>query len=62
MLPPATQSHPHPRQLERFMTSQLHRSEVRRVIRHLLMGCPVCSRVTRQLWRFGAANQETLRS
>lgn len=45
--------HPHPDQLERFMTDQLPRSEARPIIRHLLTGCPVCTRVTRDLWRLG---------
>ncbi len=53
MLSPVIQSHPHPRQLKRFMADDLPWSEAALVIRHLLKGCPKCVRVTRQLWRFG---------
>ena len=52
---PVTQSHPHPRQLERFMTNDLPRSEAALVIRHLLSGCPPCTQVTGWLWQLGGS-------
>jgi len=55
VLLPITQSHPHPRQLERFMTNDLPRPEAVKVIRHLLRGCPACTQVTGQLWRLGGS-------
>jgi len=52
--PPAVSPwHPHPRQLERFMTGKLPKSEAALVIRHLLKGCPQCVQVTRRLWYLG---------
>ena len=36
-----------------FMACELSRPEVASIVRHLLKGCPECSRRTRQLWRFG---------
>lgn len=51
--PAANQDHPHPDQLEDFMTNRLSRPETARVLRHLLRGCPQCSRVTGRLWRLG---------
>ena len=47
------EQHPHPDQLESFMNHNLPPSEARKIIRHLLKGCPVCTRVTRELWKLG---------
>jgi hypothetical protein len=46
--------HPHPRQLERFMSSELPRPEVALIVRHLLEGCPECVQVTHRLWCLGS--------
>lgn len=29
------------------------RPECRKIVRHLLAGCPLCTRITRQLWALG---------
>ena len=52
-LPVVREWHPHPRQLERFMRSELPRAEVASIVRHLLKGCPQCVQVTRRLWSLG---------
>jgi len=46
-------SHPAKEDLHRFMAGELTPEEVREVVRHLLGGCPICTRETRKLWRFG---------
>ena len=52
--PPAVSPwHPHPRQLERFMTGKLSKPEAAAIVRHLLKGCPQCVQVTRRLWNLG---------
>jgi hypothetical protein len=51
--PAVRQDHPHPKQLERFLRGELSRSEVAKVVRHLLAGCPACQQVTRRLWDLG---------
>ena len=45
--------HPDPRLLERFMRGELSGPACRIIVRHLLAGCPQCSRVTGRLWSFG---------
>jgi hypothetical protein len=45
--------HPAIEDLERFMTGKLSPPGVRAVVRHLLGGCPTCSRETRGLWSRG---------
>jgi hypothetical protein len=52
-LPAVSQWHPHPKQLKRFMSSELPRPEVALIVRHLLQGCPECVQVTRRLWYLG---------
>jgi hypothetical protein len=46
-------THPAKEVLQRFMAGRLTPEEVRVVVRHLLGRCPVCTRETRRLWRFG---------
>jgi len=45
--------HPDSQLLERFMRDEAAAPERRRVVRHLLAGCPRCAAVTRHLWSFG---------
>jgi hypothetical protein len=49
--------HPDPGLLERFVRGELSgssgRAECRRIVRHLLAGCPGCSRIARRLWALG---------
>ena len=46
-------NHPAKEDLQRFMAGDLPRAEARAVVRHLLRGCPICSRETSELWRLG---------
>jgi hypothetical protein len=39
--------------LQRFMAGDLAPAEVRKVVRHLLTGCPACVRETHGLWDLG---------
>jgi len=41
--------HPEPDVLQRFMSGEASRAEVRAIVRHLLAGCPECVAVTRLL-------------
>lgn len=41
--------HPSPDLLKRFVCSTLDPGECRRIVRHLLTGCPTCQEVTREL-------------
>jgi len=50
---PGTQAHPTQEELWRFMTGELPRDKARKVVRHLLMECAVCSSVTRRIWNLG---------
>ena len=59
-LPEATErlpDHPDSRLLERFVRGDLSgprgRAECRMIVRHLLAGCPQCTRITRRLWALG---------
>jgi hypothetical protein len=45
-------THPTTENLRSFVACRLPPSETRAVVRHLLRGCPVCSRETRRLWSF----------
>ena len=45
--------HPSPDLLKRFLSGTLPPEERRRVVRHLLRGCPSCRKVTRELWLSG---------
>ncbi len=47
------QNHPGREKLELLMRGELARSEVAKVVRHLLAGCPACLQVTRRLWDLG---------
>jgi hypothetical protein len=49
----ASQGHPAPATLQRFMRGESALSERCAVVRHLLTGCPQCLRVTRPIWRLG---------
>lgn len=52
-----TTGHPDSGLLERFVRGDLSgargRAECRMIVRHLLAGCPLCTRITRRLWRLG---------
>jgi len=41
--------HPSPDLLKRFLSGRLDAAECRRIVRHLLTGCPSCQEVTRGL-------------
>jgi hypothetical protein len=49
--------HPDAGLLERFVRGELSgasgRAECRRIVRHLLAGCPQCTRITGRLWALG---------
>ena len=49
--------HPDSRLLERFVRGDLSgprgRAKCRLIVRHLLAGCPQCTRITRSLWALG---------
>lgn len=45
--------HPSPDLLKQFVCSTVSVEERRRVVRHLLSGCPSCRKVTRELWLCG---------
>lgn len=49
--------HPETDLLERFMRGELSgdadRPACRKIVRHLLAGCPQCAGITRQLWGLG---------
>jgi hypothetical protein len=49
--------HPAGEDLRRFMAGELPPAEVRKVVRHLLTGCPACVRQTRGLWSLGEPAQ-----
>jgi hypothetical protein len=46
-------SHPEEPELSRFVRGELKGPDLRRIVRHLLTGCPACRRVTRRLWGLG---------
>jgi hypothetical protein len=46
---PMKDYHPSPNLLKRFLEGTLEAAERRRVVRHLLTGCPACQKVTREL-------------
>ncbi|HEY2738941.1 MAG TPA: hypothetical protein VGK45_11100 [Thermoanaerobaculia bacterium] len=46
--------HPEPERLEGLMRNELAGVERRRLIRHLLTGCPRCVKVTRRCWMLGS--------
>src|SRR5215813_10231741 len=46
--------HPDPELLEGLMRNELSAAERRRLIRHLLTGCPRCVKVTRRCWMLGS--------
>lgn len=55
--------HPSPDLLKRFVCSTLHPAdpaECRRIVRHLLTGCPTCQEVTRELLQGGSEIGEIL--
>ena len=45
--------HPSPDLLKRFVCGSLDAAERRRIVRHLLTGCPTCQEVTRELMQAG---------
>jgi hypothetical protein len=46
-----TASHPDPSLLERFLRGDLDASERKRVVRHLIGGCPTCRNLAGDLWQ-----------
>lgn len=48
---PLKDYHPSPDLLKRFVCSTVDPAERRRIVRHLLTGCPSCQEVTRELLR-----------
>jgi hypothetical protein len=46
--------HPEPERLEGLMRNELSGAERRRLVRHLLTGCPRCVKVTRRCWTLGS--------
>jgi tetratricopeptide (TPR) repeat protein len=53
--------HPPPELLERFLRNDTEAAENRKVVRHLLAGCPECQKVTRALWVLGEDEIRQLR-
>ena len=53
--------HPSPDLLKRFVGGTLDSDERRRVVRHLLTGCPTCQEVTRELLQAPSELPEVLR-
>ncbi len=51
-------THPTKEDLGSFVACRLPPSETRAVVRHLLRGCPVCSRETRRLWSFASESPD----
>jgi hypothetical protein len=51
-------THPTMENLRSFVACRLPPSETRAVVRHLLRGCPVCSRETRRLWSFASESPD----
>jgi hypothetical protein len=49
----ASQGHPEPADLQRFMRGESTFAERRAVVRHLMTGCPQCLQVTCSIWRLG---------
>ncbi|HBL32068.1 MAG TPA: hypothetical protein DD490_35035 [Acidobacteria bacterium] len=59
---PEARDHPERPLLERFVRGELsepadprNRAACRFIVRHLLAGCPLCTRITGRLWRLGDA-------
>ena len=50
--PPQISEHPAPDVLRDFMAGLLSWEDTKRVVRHLLAGCPNCSEVTQHIWDF----------
>jgi hypothetical protein len=44
--------HPSPQELVQFLRGELSGPDSRRIVRHLLAGCPVCVAVTAPIFRF----------
>lgn len=59
------QEHPDTSLLERFVRGELSgtsdRPECRKIVRHLLAGCPQCARITGRLWALGKGNSRLTR-
>lgn len=51
-------THPTMEDLRSFVACRLPPSETRAVVRHLLRGCPDCSRETRRLWSFASESPD----
>jgi hypothetical protein len=49
----ASQVHPEPAELQRFMRGESALAESCAVVRHLMTGCPQCLQVTCSIWRLG---------
>lgn len=57
-----TDGHPDSRELEEFMRNEAEGAARRRIVRHLLTGCPQCTAVTRRFWALGAPVRPTPRA
>ena len=44
--------HPSPQELVQFLRGELGEADNRRIVRHLLTGCPTCAAVTPPVFRF----------
>lgn len=64
--PMPMREHPDASLLERFMRGELSRAsdrpECRKIVRHLLAGCPQCARITGPLWSLGDLPADSDRS
>jgi hypothetical protein len=49
----AKRAHLEGHEVDRLLRGELGRAESRRVVRHLLAGCPVCQATARPLWALG---------
>jgi hypothetical protein len=52
-----SEGHPDPNLLECFLRNEVEASACRRIVRHLLTGCPQCIAVTRRFWSFGGLGE-----
>lgn len=46
-------AHPAEDDFERFARGEVEAAEARRIVRHMLAGCPQCLALGRELWVFG---------
>ena len=51
-VPPRISLHPAPDVLRDFMAGKLAWEDTKRIVRHLLAGCRLCSQVAGRIWAF----------